>query len=136
MTGKEESMRRYRVNMGQYDIGRWEFQAVEALARRYNSNKRRAAVLSQSSAPEQQRTRRAMEWEVRITDQALRDTSGGGWERALRSACCDGWRYEDIDPALMPTANRNAFFEARREFYWRLWTIRQETIGSMIGGGI
>lgn len=125
--------RRYRVRLGEYDIGRWEYQEAEALVRRYRTMKRRADVLEKCNAKGVNGEEfAAMRWECAIVDQALRETAGGAWEEALRLNACDGTAYEDIDPVLMPTSRRNDFFAARREFFWRLWTIRQREVGRMI----
>ena len=125
--------RKYRVRMGAFDIGRWEFQEVEALARRYRAMKRRADVLEKCNAHGiHGEEYAAMRWECSIVDRALKETDGGKWEEALRRACCDGEVYEDIDPTLMPTSNRNAFFDARREFFFRLWGLRQKQLGAAV----
>lgn len=125
--------RKYRVRMGAFDIGKWEFQEVEALARRYRSMRRRATVLEQCNAQgvhgEQYA---AMVWECSIVEQALRETGGGAWEEALKQSCCDGVAYVDIDPAIMPTSCRNDFFIARREFFWRLWSLKQKGLGNIV----
>lgn len=127
--------RKYRVNMGAFDIGRWEFQEVEALARRYRAMKRRADVLEKCDSPGVHgEAYAAMRWECSIVEQAFRETSDGKWEKALEQACCDGVAYEDIDPAIMPTSNRNAFFAVRREFFWRLWGLKQKGLGGIIKG--
>lgn len=125
--------REYRIRMGEFDIDKWEFREVEAMARRYRAAKRRADVLERCKSPGiHGEEYAAMRWECSIVEQALRETAGGGWDEALMLACCDGVDYVDIDPVIMPTANRNAFFTARREFYWRLWGLRQRRIGEAI----
>ena len=125
--------RKYSVRMGAFDIGKWEFQEVEALARRYRANKRRADVLEKCKSPGVHgEAYAAMRWECAIVERAFADTADGEWTKALEQACCDGAAYEDIDPAIMPTSNRNAFFAARREFYWRLWGLKQKGLGSII----
>lgn len=48
------------------------------------------------------------------------ETDGGDWKEALILNCCYGKGYEQIDPAILPTSKRNAFFQARREFFFRL----------------
>ena len=42
---------------------------------------------------------------------------GGGWYTALIQHVCLRKRYLDIDPVLMPTSNRNAFFIAKKAFF-------------------
>lgn len=125
--------REYRIQMGAYDIGKWEYREVEALARRYSSMKRRADVLEKCNAMGVHGEEyAAMRWECGIVEQALRETAGGRWADALRKTCCEGVVHADLEPADMPTSNRNEFFEVRREFYWRLWEIWQKRIGALV----
>lgn len=133
--------REYTVRMGAYDIGKWEFREVEALARRYRDMKRRADVLEKCKAPGiHGEEYAAMKWECSLVEQAAHEVAekrrrpGGRctWETALIRACCDGVVYEDIDPADMPTSNRNEFYEARREFFFRLWVLRQKQLGMVV----
>ncbi len=125
--------RTYRVRMGAFDIGEWEFKAVEALARRYKAMKRRADVLEKCNAKGVNGEEfAAMRWECAIVEQALKETDGGKWEKALMLVCCEGVDYMDVDPVIMPTSRRNEFYTARREFYWRLWVLRQREIGKML----
>lgn len=125
--------REYRVHMGAFDIGKWEYREVEALARRYRAMKRRADVLEKcNSAGIHGEAYAAMRWECATVEQALRETAGGRWEQALMQSCCDGVAYVDIDPAIMPTSNRNEFFETRREFFWRLWGLKQKRTGLLV----
>ena len=122
--------RKYRVRMGEFDIGHWEYQEVESLCRRYRAMKRRADVLERCNAPGVHGEEyAAMRWECAIVEQALRETGGGTWQEALKQSCCDGVAYVDIDPVIMPTSCRNDFFIIRREFFWRLWQLRQKQIG-------
>lgn len=128
--------RKYRVRMGAFDVGKWEFQEVEALARRYPAMKRRAEVLEKCNATGVHgEAYTAILWECSIVDDALKSTGGGKWEKALEQSCCRGVPYVDIDPADMPTSNKNDFARARREFYWRLWTMRQKRLGESIKDG-
>lgn len=125
--------RAYRVRMCEFDIGEWEYKEVEALARRYRAMKRRADVLEKCKASGVHGEEyAAMRWECSLVERAFRETCGGKWEKALKKVCCDGNAYEDVDPVDMPTSNRNAFFAARREFYWRLWGLRQKGLGKII----
>lgn len=125
--------RKYRVRMGAFDIGRWEYQEVEALCRRYRAMKRRADVLERcASQGVHGEAYAAMRWECAIVEQAMAETAGGGWTEALTQVCCDGIAYIDVDPAMMPTSCRNDFFQARREFFWRLWQLRQKQLGAVV----
>ena len=133
--------RKYRVRMGAFDIGRWEYQEVEALARRYRAMKRRADVLERcASTGVNGEAYAAMRWECSLVEQAARDTANARkrpddtvtWEEALIQSCCDGVAYVDIDQAIMPTSCRNDFFIVRREFFWRLWELRQKQLGAAV----
>lgn len=55
-----------------------------------------------------------------LIDRVAGETDGGAWKEALILNCCYGKGYNYIDPAILPTSNRNAFFQARREFFFRL----------------
>jgi hypothetical protein len=55
-----------------------------------------------------------------LIDRVAAETDGGEWKEALILNCCYGKGYELLDPAILPTSKRNAFFEARREFFYRL----------------
>lgn len=55
-----------------------------------------------------------------LIDRVAAETDGGYWKEALILNCCYGKGYEQIDPAILPTSKRNAFFAARREFFGRL----------------
>lgn len=56
-----------------------------------------------------------------LIDRVARSVDGGGWENALILNCCYGTGYEYIDKAVLPTSSRNAYFRARREFFFRLY---------------
>lgn len=55
-----------------------------------------------------------------LIDRVAAEVDGGDWKDALILNCCHGKGYELIDPAILPTSKRNAFFQARREFFFRL----------------
>lgn len=123
--------REYSARLGQYDIGRWEYREAQAMARRYPCLMRKMRVLSgRRMGGINGEDYAAMRWETEIVRRALVDTAGGQWAAALEESCCNGVAYADIDPAIMPTSNRNDFFAARREFYWQLWTARQKWISN------
>ena len=125
--------REYRARMGQYDIGRWEYREAQAMAMRYPAMLRKMRVLNgRHMQAINGDDIAAMQWEAGLVKQALDETADGQWAAALETSCCHGMAYVDIDPAIMPTSNRNEFFTARREFYWRLWTARQRTISELV----
>lgn len=61
-----------------------------------------------------------------LIDRVARQTDGGGWENALILNCCYRVGYANIDPSILPTSHRNAFFQAKREFFFRLHEARSE----------
>lgn len=61
-----------------------------------------------------------------LIDRVARQTDGGGWGNALILNCCYRVGYADIDPSILPTSHRNAFFLAKREFFFRLHEARNE----------
>lgn len=128
--------RKYRVRMKEFDIGAWEFQEAEAMARRYPAMRRRLDMLDSCRARAAGTDdARAMRWECAVVERALKETDGGQWETALRKVCCEGKAYADVDAGDVPTSNRNDFFRARREFFFRLWQIRTKQLGEMMEGG-
>lgn len=63
-----------------------------------------------------------------MIERAAELAGGGGFYHALILNCCHGIGYLYMDPTILPTANRNAFFRARREFYWLLNQFRSGEI--------
>ena len=55
-----------------------------------------------------------------LIDRVAGEVDGGDWKEALILNCCYGKGYELLDPSILPTSKRNAFFAARREFFYRL----------------
>lgn len=125
--------REYSARLGQYDIGRWEYREAQAMAMRYPALLRKVSVLNgRHMQAINGDDIAAMQWEAGLVKRALDETADGQWAVALEASCCHGMAYVDIDPAVMPTSNRNEFFAARREFFWRLWTARQRTISELV----
>lgn len=61
-----------------------------------------------------------------MIDRAAGEVGQGEWQKALILNCCYGLRYEHIGQTILPNSNRNAYFAARREFFYRLYQARQE----------
>lgn len=59
-----------------------------------------------------------------LIDRVAGETDGGDWKEALIKHCCYKIGYEKLKCLLPPDAmrshNRNAFFRAKREFFFRL----------------
>ncbi|MBQ8707768.1 MAG: hypothetical protein IJ523_06765 [Succinivibrionaceae bacterium] len=57
---------------------------------------------------------------IEQVESVARMVDGGRWYAALIQNCCMGKSLAFIDPAVLPSSNRNAFFVARRSFYLAL----------------
>ena len=54
---------------------------------------------------------------IGIVDECARAIENGDWYAALIQNVCIGKSYTQMDRALMPTSDKNAFFKKRREFF-------------------
>ena len=54
---------------------------------------------------------------IEIVDKCAREIGGGEWYAAIIQNVCIGRPYEQMDRALMPTSDKNAYFKHRREFF-------------------
>ena len=54
---------------------------------------------------------------IAIVDECARAIANGDWYAALIQNVCIGKSYTQMDRALMPTSDKNAFFRKRREFF-------------------
>ena len=54
---------------------------------------------------------------IRIVDECAMAIDGGVWFASFIQNVCIGKPYEQMDRALMPTSDRNAYFKKRREFF-------------------
>lgn len=54
---------------------------------------------------------------IDIVDRCARAIGGGEWYAAIIQNVCIGRPYEQMDRALMPTSDRNAYFKMRRQFF-------------------
>lgn len=136
--------REYRIGLDQYGISKWAYEELRAFCRQYPEKKRKADELlgirshdhteqsgdgraalprgggvgdpTASAAIQRERYMR----DIDLIDSAAAETEGGRWARALIKSACYGIPYDQISKAIMPTSNRNAFFRARREFFYRL----------------
>ncbi|MBQ9325161.1 MAG: hypothetical protein IJ246_05265 [Clostridia bacterium] len=133
-------MRQRPVSLDQYGISRWEYQELYAFCRQYPIKKAKARDLLGVSSPDlsgmprgnsvghptesvAMRRLRYLQ-DVDLIDEAARETAGGVWYAALIYNCCLGRSYTTIPPEQLPTSNRNQYFAARREFFWRLHQLR------------
>ena len=54
---------------------------------------------------------------ITIVDDCAREIDGGVWYSSIIQNVCMGRSYTQLDRALMPTSDANAFFRRRREFF-------------------
>lgn len=54
---------------------------------------------------------------IQLVDDCAREIGGGEWYAAIIQNVCIGRPYEQMDRALMPTSEKNAFFKIRRAFF-------------------
>ena len=54
---------------------------------------------------------------IQLVDDCAREIGGGEWYAAIIQNVCIGRPYEQMDRALMPTSENNAFFKIRRMFF-------------------
>lgn len=57
---------------------------------------------------------------IDLVESVARSVDDGRWYTALIQNCCLGRGLMMIDPAILPTSNRNAYYVARRTFYLAL----------------
>jgi hypothetical protein len=50
-------------------------------------------------------------------DECAKAIDGGDWYASIIQNVCIGRSYEQMDRALMPTSNKNAYFKKRAEFF-------------------
>lgn len=146
-------MREYRPKLQEMGISKWAYEELRAFCRQYPEKKAQAAALlgiRGGSRVQEAKDERGHEIGVvmpptiRISsptaeaaikrvmllkdcdmiDSVARMVDDGQWERALILNCCYGVGYDFIDPAILPTSGRNAYFAARREFFFRLYNER------------
>ena len=54
---------------------------------------------------------------IGLVDECAKAIDGGDWYASIIQNVCIGKPYEQMDRALMPTSDKNAYFKKRREFF-------------------
>ena len=54
---------------------------------------------------------------IAIVDECAKAIDGGAWYASIIQNVCIGRSYEQMDRALMPTSDANAYFKMRGEFF-------------------
>ena len=139
--------REHSLVLGRYDIGEWRYKELKAFCRQYAEKKARAAALlgvSGSSHVEEfvnadgliegvvtpsgkggtsdpvaraAEKREELLADVEIIDKCAEAVAGGVFAKALILNICYGLGYDFVDKEILPTSNRNAYFDARRQFF-------------------
>ena len=126
-------MRRYLPNWEQYGIDKERYLELLHMCRQYPVWKQKLEdltgiqALKMDSQPHgtgvsdpvavlaEKRERYLMK--VELIEGCAKDIGDGAWARALIQNVCYGQGYFMLDPVIMPTTNRNAFFKSRKEFF-------------------
>lgn len=123
-----------------HGISRDAYAELRAFCRQYAEKKAKAAALAGVSSPalsgmphaagKSDPVGRAVERRERLLadcamiERAASVPANGRFYSALILNCCHGIGYVYLDPAILPTSKRTAFFLARKEFFWTLWSIK------------
>ena len=134
-------MRERPLRMEKYGVSPERYAELKAFCRQYPEKKRKADSLLGAKSPiltgmprgsggtdpvhRAAEKRERLLRDVNLIETAAAETKGGAWARALIRNCCYRVRYEDLRPDEMPSCNRSAYFEARREFFIRLDAMRE-----------
>lgn len=129
----ETMPRTYRPDWTEYGISKQRYNELRAYCLQYPEWKSEAASLATIGAQDyQQHARGSMPSDpilaaverreqlmanVFFLEAVARSIDQGEWFTAIIQNCCMGKPLSCIDPVLMPTANRNAYYNARRRFY-------------------
>lgn len=133
-------MRDYNIKLDDYGISKWEYLELKAFCRQYDDKRRKAAdILSLHSQDlsgvphstisgnptEMAAIRRSIILDDVLDIEAAAGHVGNGrWFKVLIDSCCRAVPYNLLDKNKMPSSSRQAFFQARREFFWMLKQLR------------
>jgi len=126
-------MRRYLPNWEQYGIDRERYLELLHMCRQYPLWKQKLAdltgiqALKMDSMPHgtsvgdpvsalAEKRERYLK-KVELIESCANDAGNELWASALIQNICFGQPYHMLDPVIMPTSNKNAFFKRRREFF-------------------
>lgn len=127
-----------------YDISKWAYAELRGFCRQYQEKRDQAQdILLQvraatSSAPRRSASdtsavdamaarRDKLVHDMSIIEECAREIDDGIWYEAIMATACMGRPYRCLAPETLPTSNRNAFFRARRRFFYLLWLRKTET---------
>ncbi len=99
----------------------WQAEAKSLLcvsAQKYSSMPHGTGVSDPTARAVERREK--LKVKIDMVESVARAVEGGRWYTALIQNCCMGRGLAAIDPEILPTSNRNAFYVARRLFYLML----------------
>ena len=126
----------------------WEYRELLAFCHSYDDKKRAARDLLGVGSPDMSgmpkgnavgsptentaiKRLRYLE-DIEMIEKAARETGEGRWYKPLIQNCCRGIPWKHLNPLIMPTSDRNSFFDARGEFFVRLWVLKMNTLRDRI----
>ena len=131
------------VNLDSYQIPRESYLELKWFCRQYPRKKREVAMIGDGITSPQitgmphgtgvsdptfrvVMLREAAMRDVSLIECVAMETAEGAWYNALIRHCCYSVPFSRIEQHEIPTANRNAFFKVRKEFYYRLHDARMK----------
>lgn len=126
-------MRNYQPDYTDFGISRDRYRELLSFCRQYQEWKAEAASLlgvrAQSLSHMPHGTdvgdpvfrvavrREHLLAKIQLVEQVADQVDGGRWRAALIQNICMGRALRFIDPAILPTSRRNAFYDQRRAFF-------------------
>lgn len=136
-------MRTYKPAYEKYGISRERYNELRAFCRQYPEWKSEASSLlgvgaqqysdmphgTDVSDPVARAAMKRMHLaeKIEMVERVAHSVGEGRWYAALIQHCCMGKSLDCIDPVLIPTSNRNAFYAIRREFFIALHLIKNSS---------
>lgn len=126
--------RTYHLRLDEYDISENRYMELKYFCLQYEDKKRKCQDILHSSSghsfeyapPNNQNPseterkaikRAALLRDIELIEACAKEVQDGIWYYALIENCCKGRPYATIEPSSMPTAKREAFFTARKQFF-------------------
>lgn len=138
-------MREYALKLDKYGISRDAYMELKYFCRQYDQKRREAASLLGPSSPDMSGAPRgntvgrptesaAIKMEglladVMMIDECAKAVDNGVWYHALIDNCCRRVPWECLKPEDMGSSQKQAYFTARRKFFYLLHLRRLERLG-------
>lgn len=127
-------MRTYRLRLQDMGINRYRYDELRAYCCQYPDKRATIDALadvkstwSTDGAGGGAANSSPVEWAVikrerlvhdcELIEQAAMQVDGGKWYTALLLNCCYGKPYGRLEPEMLPSSRREAYFAARRKFF-------------------